>query len=198
MAAHSRAKSRTDEFRALDVRQLAKQGMLRPGHWREWQWKRNGDVIAWIRVRTEQHRVVLKYQHRVGGERWRCEEYPVHIVRTACHLGGSRPWFLCPGPGCGRRVAILYGVGIFACRHCHQLAYPSTRENAGFRALRRAERLRQRLGWLPGVLNGSGEKPRWMRRTTFGRLIHQHHRLGMVGIHAIATKLGFLDRLPTK
>ena len=72
--------------------------------------------------------------------------------------------FICPAAGCGRRVAILYGGGIFACRHCHQLAYFSSREDAGDRAARRrAERLRARLGWEPGILNGEGGKPKWMR-----------------------------------
>jgi hypothetical protein len=36
------------------------------------------------------------------------------LVWTACNLGGSRPWFGCPGsPGirCGRRAAILYLEG---------------------------------------------------------------------------------------
>ena len=46
------------------------------------------------------------------------EHYAVRIVRTVCNLGGSRAWFICPAVGCGRRVAILYGGGIFACRHC--------------------------------------------------------------------------------
>jgi hypothetical protein len=55
----------------------------------------------------------------------------VGIERTPCHVGGSRPWFICPALGCGRRVAILYGGGIFACRLCFQLAYASAREEAG-------------------------------------------------------------------
>jgi hypothetical protein len=69
-------------------------------------------------------------------------------------------------PG-GRRVAILYAGGIFACRCCYQLAYASSREDAGGRATRRADRLRARLGWEPGILNGEGGKPKWMRWRTF-------------------------------
>jgi hypothetical protein len=42
-------------------------------------------------------------------------------------------WFICPAVGCGRCVAILYGGGIFACRHCYRLAYASSREEAGGR-----------------------------------------------------------------
>ena len=40
------------------------------------------------------------------------------IVRTPCNLGNWRAWFICSVVGHGRRVAILYGGGIFACRHC--------------------------------------------------------------------------------
>lgn len=85
----------------------------------------------------------------------------VRIVRTPCHLGGSRPWFSCPVVSCGRRVAILYGGGIFACRHCHRLAYGSSREDMSDRTMRRADRLRERLGWESGIANGHGEKPKW-------------------------------------
>jgi len=101
----------------------------------------------------------------------------VRIVRTPCHLGGSRPWFICPALGCGRSVAVLYGGAIFACRHCYRLAYASTRESAGDRATRRADRLRERLGWEPGILNGEGGKPKWMRRRTFERLSATHEEM---------------------
>lgn len=59
---------------------------------------------------------------------------PVYLDWTACHLGGQRPWFLCPTRGCGRRIANLYGGAIFACRHCYRLAYPSQRETPDDRA----------------------------------------------------------------
>jgi hypothetical protein len=71
---------------------------------------------------------------------------------------GSRAWFICPAVGCGRRVAILYGGSIFACRHCYQFAHASSREDAGDRATRRADKLRARLDWEPGILNGRGRE----------------------------------------
>ena len=40
--------------------------------------------------------------------------------------------------GCGPRVAILYGGGIVACRHCYQLAYPRQRVTGYDRMARRA------------------------------------------------------------
>jgi hypothetical protein len=67
-------------------------------------------------------------------------------------------------------VAILYGGRILACRHCYDLVYASSREDVGDRAARKADRLRERLGWEPGILNGDGDKPKWMRWRTFERL----------------------------
>jgi hypothetical protein len=111
------AKCTTDSYRTLDVRQCARAGVLRPGFWGAWQWKRDEETVASIRMRAEQDYLVLTYKHRTGGEDWKDEEYPVRIVNTPCNLGGSRAWFICPAARCGRRVAILYGGGILACRH---------------------------------------------------------------------------------
>jgi hypothetical protein len=168
------AKATTDDYRTLDIRRWARGGVLRPGYRGGWQWTRDGETVASIQMRAEQDHVILSYRHRSGGGDWKEEEYPVRIVRTPCNLGGSRPWFICPAAGCGRRVAMLYGGGILACRHCYQLAYASSREDAGGRAARRADRLRARLGWEPGILNGGGEKRKWMRWRTFERLGAEH------------------------
>lgn len=44
----------------------------------------------------------LRLSYRVAGEP---REYRAAIEWTPCHLGGERPWFLCPS--CGRRMAKL-------------------------------------------------------------------------------------------
>jgi hypothetical protein len=164
--------------------------MLRPGYWGGWQWTRNSETVASIQMRAEQGRVLLIYRHRSSGEEWKDEQYSVPIVRTPCNLGGARAWFLCPAVGCGRRVAILYGGGIFACRHCSQLAYASSREDAGDRAARRADRLPARLGWEPGILNGEGSKPKWMRWRTFERLAAEHDACVGESLAGMALRFG--------
>jgi len=98
----------------------------------------------------------------------------VWFDRTACNLGGQRLWFRCPARGCGRRVAILYGGGIFACRHCYKLAYPSQREPSYGRARLRADRIRAKLGWKADILNGGGVKPKGMHWRTFMRLLAEY------------------------
>jgi hypothetical protein len=72
-------------------------------------------------------------------------------------------------------MAILYGGSIFACRRCHRLAYPSTRETPGDRAARCADRIRDRLGWPGGILEGSGwGKPKGMHWRTYEALSRKH------------------------
>jgi len=89
-------------------------------------------------------------------------------------------------------VAILYGGGIFACRHCYQLAYPSQREANYNRLARRANKLRDKLGWEPGCLNGPGAKPKGMHWSTFERLVAQYE----VFVHGALAEVTARYRLP--
>ncbi|MDR2871558.1 MAG: hypothetical protein LBV45_03400, partial [Xanthomonadaceae bacterium] len=140
------AKSTTDDYRQLDVRQLARAGALEPGFTGRWRWMLGEERIASIDLQAERSRIWLSYRHRHADGDWKSERYPVYLAWTACRLGGWRPWFLCPARGCHRRVAILYGGTIFACRHCHRLAYASSRETASERTLRQAGKVRTKLG----------------------------------------------------
>jgi len=164
----------TDDYQSIDVRRWNREGWLAPHQAFDCTWSRQGEVVSSIRVRTEPDRVILTDRHRSGGEDRKDESYPVYLDWTACNLGGKRTWFPCPVRGFGRRVAILYGGGIFACRHCYQLTYPSQRETDYNRMARRANRIRDKLGWEPGILNGNGGKPKGMHWNTFERLTAQH------------------------
>lgn len=167
----------TDDYRLIDVRRWQRDELLTPNKTFSWRWSRHGVEVASIRVSTEINRVTLTYRHRNGGGDWKDKSYPVWLDWTPCNYGGQRAWFRCPASGCGRRVAILYSGGIFACRHCYQLAYPSQRETADNRATRRADKIRERLGWEPGILNGNGSKPKAMHWRTFERLTTKHDAL---------------------
>lgn len=72
-------------------------------------------------------------------------------------------------------MAVLYGGKVFACRHCRRLAYASQREAPHDRAARRADKLRKRLCWELGILNGDGCKPKGMYWQTFDRLTASHN-----------------------
>ncbi len=176
----------TGDMQALDVRRLQRDGLLEPGRAFGWQWTRNGGKVASIQIRTEADRVVLDYSSRSSGDEWRAMEYPVRLAWTGCALGGRRAWFLCPAEGCGRRVAILFGGSVFACRHCHKLVYACQRETTDDRALRRAGRIRNRLGWPAGIANPDGDKPKGMHWRTFERLTAEHDAFVQISLAGLA------------
>lgn len=186
------ARTKTTDYRSIDIRRWHRDGLLEPGLAYGWEWKRNGEVVASIRVRTETGRVILSYKHRSSGEEWQDESYPVSLAWTECNYGGKRPWFLCPAQGCGQRVAILYGGGIFACRHCYDLAYPCQRENKCDRLTRRADKIRDRMGWGPGILNGVEWKPKGMHWRTYERLCAEHEALVDRAIGMVAIKFNLV------
>ncbi len=126
-------------------------------------------------MHAEENRLVLSYNYRRNGEEWQSVEEPVHIACVPCRFGGTRPYFMCPGVvngvTCGRRVAKLLATGrYFLCRHCYRLAYESQSESAWDRALRRANKIRMRLGGDPGVAAPFPERPKGMWRRTYERL----------------------------
>lgn len=186
----------TDDLRSLDVRKIHRAGLLTPGQSFNWQWTRNGEVTATIGLRAEADRVVLDYRnrscHHNGGD-WEPMKYAVALEWTACGFGGRRVWWRCPAVGCGRRVAVLYGGRVFACRQCNRLAYRSQREADDDRATRRADTIRRRLGWEPGILNGNGLKPKGMHWRTFERLQSQHDAHVHAALAGMVTKLGLLN-----
>ena len=191
-----RARDLTDLYLSLDVRQLRREGLLEPGRLFRWRWTGEGEMVAAVDVRIDAERVNLSYRTR-GEDRddWAAKEYAVTIERTPCHFGGSRPWLLCPVAGCGRRVAILYGGPIFACRHCHRLAYRCQRETVDERAARRADKIRGRLGWPPGLWNARGNKKKGMNWRTFGRLAMSHEAFAAAAFRALTREAHRLSEL---
>lgn len=186
-------KNTTSEMRRLDIRRLKRDGLLTPGRGFGWHWTVNGNEVASIQMRTQADRVILNYRSRSNGGEWQPREYPVYLEWTRLHLGGRRVWFLCPR-GCGRRVAILFGGSIFACRHCHQLAYACQREKGDDRAMRRADTIRRRLGWEAGIANLEGGKPKGMHWRTFERLKAEHDAFAEASWMGMAERLGLMNR----
>jgi len=184
-------KDTVENHRSIDIRRWKREGWLAPGQSLTIRWSQGEETTATIGVRTESWRVVLSYRIRQGASDWESVEEPISLITTPGTFGGYRTWFQCPAVGCGRRVALLYGAGkYFACRHCYNLAYPSSREDAGGRATRRADKIRKRLGWEPGILNGDGGKPKWMRWRTFERLTTKHDQLVELSLVGAMLKFG--------
>lgn len=171
------AKQTTRMYRAIDVRVWHRRGLLKPGKRFVWPVHGGGTGVTAIHVRSLRSHVELSYQLRDRYGEWRDYSGFVDLDRVACHFGGARPWFLCPADSCDRRVALLYWDNVFACRHCYNLAYGSQRETPDVRAIRYANRIRKRLRWVPGVVNGHGGKPVGMHWSTFNRLVAEHDEL---------------------
>jgi hypothetical protein len=177
--------------RAIDVNRLQKTGCLSAGWSGGWQWTRDGEKVAWINLRAEADRLHLAYRVRIAGGEWQDVEEAVRIVRVPCRLGGARSYFICPGVvnglACGRRIAKLHGPGrYFLCRHCYRLAHTSQSEREWDRALRRANKIRQRLGGDPGMAAPFPKKPKGMWRRTYERLREQAFEEEMLADEAFA------------
>lgn len=185
-------KVETNDAMPLDIRKITRKGLLREGWSFSWQWLVNDKPVAGINLRVDfQKCVVLSWRMRSSGE---VVEQRVQTHATPCHLGGHRHWFTCPR--CFKRVAVLYAPGEhFACRKCGGLGYATQKQGAGDRASTRADKLRRRLGWEPGILNGDGGKPKGMHWKKYQRLKRRHDVLVQISLHAIGHKFGFLHLL---
>ena len=152
---------------------------------------RDGERVAWIGLRAEADCVHLSYKVRIDGNEWEDVAEVVRIVRVPCRFGGSRPYFTCPavvdGAACGQRVTKLHGAGrYFLCRQCYRLAYASQSEGTRDRAIRRANKIRQRLGGEPRRTAPFPQKPPNMRRSTYERLRNQTFDAEMTARDAFA------------
>jgi hypothetical protein len=194
-------KTTTDECDSVDVRYLHREELLKPGRWFSLRWSRAGRETGSIRGAVERSdrpkHLLLFYRHRSGpGNEWEDVREPVSFEWTACTFGGERPWFTCPGAGCDRRVAVLYGPGrYFLCRHCYDLVYESQRENGMHRALRRAQAIRERLGGSPNMTKPFPEKPKGMHWKTYDRLWWEHYEAEMTQLEGMRE---WLDKLEKK
>jgi hypothetical protein len=196
-------KTTTDETHGVDMRYLHRKGLLKSGGWFSLRWSRGEHEIGSIggsvegHLRSRPERVILRYRYRSGqGSEWEDVWEPVSLEWTACNFGGARPWFVCPGAGCGRRAAILYGPGrYFLCRRCYDLVYESQRDNKMYRALHRAQAIRERLGGSVNMMEPFPEKPKEMHHDTYMRLFWEHHEAEMEQLMGMRD---WLDKLEKK
>ena len=190
----------TDECHSVDLRYLHRKGLLTPGHWFSLRWARAGRETGSIRGVVSRdgqpEQITLLYRHRSGlGGEWEDVQEPVALTWTACNFGRERPWFICPGAGCGRRVAILYGPGrYFLCRHCYDLTYESQRENAMYRALHKAQSIRERLGGSANMTKPFPGKPKGMHHETYWRLREEHDEAAMEQLAGMREWLDKMER----
>jgi len=174
----------------LDVRRLHRAGLLAPSAAGSTSWYRNDQQTGAIghaaKGEREGQATALELSYALNGEP---VSQRVELEWTPCHYGGARPWFLCPL--CSRRVALLYSGQRFACRHCHDLAYASTRQDETERGIVKAQKIRERLGGSPNLAQPFPWKPKGMHWRTYYRLeeeAHQAYVSGMQGMLATLEK----------
>ena len=112
--------------------------------------------------------------------------------QTPQPFGGRRWWFVCPRTG--RRAVNLYlpnGAFSFASRQAYRLTYRSQRETSYDRALRRAFKLRGKLG-ADGGVGDYVPKPKWMRWPTYDRKLEEVFAAeGVVGAFSFASRQAY-------
>ncbi len=112
--------------------------------------KANDVVYSWKTGEAEQDKATARVRvaSRSSARIVACLAYTVHLdgksheVSEMIHLtkaarnNGANWWFQCPAQvddvTCSRQIAILYlppGEEFFACKHCHDLAYPWGKKN---------------------------------------------------------------------
>lgn len=161
----------TEDHRSLDIRELRREGWLKPRGWKTMRWRRGAEITASIGILAMPDRLYLRYAQESWTGESQEREYSVTFSSTLCNYGGQRLWFICPGKGCSRRVAVLYLDSIFACRHCLELSYESQREAPWDRALRRSRKILAKLGT---TLIEFPEKPRGMHWKTYSTLAREY------------------------
>lgn len=151
-----RRKTTTAECRSVDVGDLAKAIRIGPNYRGSITWTRGGQQEASIGFRVECGDggglvVRLIYTATRNGQRAE-HDYPVPITWAKAGFGPERPFFLCPGRDCGRRVAKLYQPpdnAFFLCRYCHDLTYQSCLDSHKYDSLWRS------FGPFPGDIDPS-------------------------------------------
>ena len=182
---------------AIDINSLRKKGQLRAGWAGQLRWSDVYGQIVAVDLRADADRIHLSFGvHTDLRDRINRESIvrTVRIVRMPCRYGGSRPYFICPGINngktCSRRVAKLYMAGKhFLCRHCADLRYQSQSEGGLYRLLRRANKIRVRLGGEPGLGSDFPLKPRGMWWRSYEKLYAECHHAEKQAKQAIGARL---------
>ena len=94
----------------------------------------------------------------------------VSVSYQNCHLGGKRPYFICPKCFQKRTDLYLGKTGHFNCRVCQKYAYQSQRLNAHQRHANRALHLKNKLTTAEQP-SGTIKRPKGMWNRTFNKIV---------------------------
>ena len=169
---------------ALSVLRLHKKRLLISNLSYRLQWQRNGRIQS-VFARTSDDGITLSFKAGKNCE-WQEHECNIQIRWMRLHLGGQRPFFVCPV--CGRQSCLLYFNGSFMCRICAGLRHRTQRLSPPDRVWSRLTKIRKRLRWP--VAGDEGIRPRGMRRQTFDRLLESYKNFDHKHLVAVCKRLG--------
>lgn len=156
--------------RRISVSNLRRHGLMRTGALSSFSWTDNWKrPTGSIQIVGGPDFVTLVYSVRSGdAEAWRHIEDQVAFARVPKSFGGEQIYMFCPK--CGRRaLELALGQERFRCRICLRLVHGSSQQSPTDRAMRRANKLKLRLGAEPGLDSFYG-RPKHMRLRTFERI----------------------------
>lgn len=180
------SKALAEECCSIDVRQLHQWGYPDPWQRISLKWN-NGSSIG---IKTKPGAIELFYTVSSNEQQGEDVRIEVLLAWTPCNYGGKRPWFICPGKGCGKRVAKLYlDSKYFLCRHCHDLAYSSQRRSRSSRLLDKAQKIYRKLGADICDDLSATPKPKGMHWRTYERLVGEAQEAELESLYAISLKL---------
>ncbi len=161
-----------EQTKRFDIRYFKKRGMLHTGSYvMSWNSSHDGETTGSVSINLLSGKGMIvgwKFENSTTGIQ-ETMEIVVRFTQTTCAYSGVRQWFICPN--CQRRVGILilYPPTV-VCRHCLNLTYSCQNEHAMYRALRRRNKIGDRIGIRDSFDSYSGNKPKWMHWATFHRL----------------------------
>ena len=165
-----------EQFIDLDIRQLQRVDGLEPGEVYNLHKHERGEKCEVFSIVVSKEYLELRYI-ACSDQESRFPTQKIKLARTPCHFGGYRPWFLCPGNQCGKRVAILYGPHPMLCRHCWGIVYQSQREDKLQRMFRKLRSIESSYtGWPNDSAPSDRTRPVGMHKRTF-RLLQEKHQL---------------------
>ncbi|PIR39130.1 MAG: hypothetical protein COV35_04515 [Alphaproteobacteria bacterium CG11_big_fil_rev_8_21_14_0_20_39_49] len=189
-------KDTISDYNNLNMKRLVEEGIVGESKHKigSWQWLRSGEVTSSISYTSNtltsgSSYLRLRYTNKNSDQEY---DYKVHLTTTSPNYGGKRWWFICPAKGCGRRVGVLYGGKIFACRHCYNLAYDSQNDGMHYRMLTKAQNIHRKLGGS-GCTMDYVKKPKGMHWKTYNRLMEEMEYYDNASMTFAAKKLGLID-----
>jgi len=155
------------------------------------------DTVMTVDLEVLPHHGYLRLRHptraRTGPEH---EDYTIRLVTTPVGFGGHRWWFICPVSG--QRCAVLWlprGAYRFGSAKGYGLAYDITRLAPQDRLWHRMRKIARRLGDNEPAPDYPPDKPKWMRTSTYDRLLEKWHDAAERRDDIYDTKIaGFLAR----